>query len=251
MALLDDEVERTAPLATEGVVSEVEMLRLRRQVNDARGDLSAVGAQIPQARAAIAETEGKIAEARARFRSEAQGQLAEAKAELASLSEANIGARDRLDRTLVRAPMKGVVKRLHVNTVGGVIQPGNDIVEVVPIEESLLVEARVKPRDIAFLRPGQKAIVKLTAYDYSIYGGLSATLEHISADTLPDPERKEERFYLIRVRTQDATLHKHGNDLPIITGMTASVDVLTGRKTVLEYLLKPIFRARERALRER
>lgn len=251
VAMLDDELERTAPLAAEGVVSEVELLRLRRQVNDGRGDLSAVGAQIPQARAAIAETEGKIAEARARFRAEAQGQLAEAKAEVAALAEANLGARDRLERTQVRAPMKGVVKRLHVNTVGGVIQPGNDIVEVVPIEDSLLIEARVKPRDIAFLRPGQHAVVKLTAYDYSIYGGLKATLEHISADTIPDPERKEERDYLVRVRTDRATLRKGEQELPIISGMTATVDVLTGRKTILEYLLKPIFRARERALRER
>jgi membrane fusion protein, adhesin transport system len=252
VALLEDELERTAPLAAEGVVSEVELLRLRRQVNDTRGDLSAARTQIPQAHAAVGEIEGKIAEARARFRAEAQGQLAETRAELAALTESNFGARDRLERTQVRSPVKGVVKRLHVTTVGGVVQPGNDIVEVVPLEDTLLVEGRVKPRDIAFLHPGQRAIVKLTAYDYAIYGGLEARLEHISADTVPDPDReRDEREYLIRVRTERATLSKGSDDLPIIPGMTASVDVLTGRKTVLHYLLKPVFRARERALRER
>lgn len=253
MDLLEDELSRTAPLVDEGVVSEVELLRLRRQVNDTRGDLSATREQIPQARAAIAETQGKIAEARARFRATAQDELAKSKAEFAALRETNLGARDRLDRTNVRSPVRGVVKRLHVSTVGGVIQPGNDIVEVVPMEDRLLVEARVKPRDIAFLHPGQKAVVKLTAYDYAIYGGLVGQLEHISAGTVTDQdrERDEERMYLIRVRTDSATLRHAQEELPIIPGMTATVDVLTGRKTVLDYLLKPVFRARERALRER
>lgn len=251
-ALLEDELARTQPLAAEGVVSEVEILRLRRQVNETQGDLSAARAQLPQAQAGLAEAERKIEETRASFRAKAQGELAEAKGELAATGEANLGARDRLERTQVRSPVRGIVKRLHVNTVGGVIQPGSDIVEVVPLEDSLLVEGRVKPRDIAFLHPGLPAIVKLTAYDYAIYGGLTGTLEHISADAITEKRGdREETFYLIRVRTKDSTLRRGDNVLPVIPGMTASVDVLTGRKTVLSYLLKPVFRAKERALRER
>jgi adhesin transport system membrane fusion protein len=140
-----------------------------------------------------------------------------------------------------------------VTTVGGVVQPGMDLVEVVPLEDSLLVEAKVEPRDIAFLHPGQRAMVKLTAYDSTIYGALEATLEHISADSITQEDDKggERSFFLIRVRTLDRGYIKDGDCLPIIPGMTATVDVLTGRKSVLHYLLRPINRARERALRER
>lgn len=252
-ALLREELVRTEPLAAEGVISQVELLRLKRQVNEIRGDLDGVRLRLPAARAALDEAESKIEDARIKFRTEAQAQLNEAKAELAATAENNTAALDRVTRTAVRSPMRGTVKRLKVSTVGGVVQPGMDLVEIVPLEDTLLVEAKVQPRDIAFLHPGQRAMVKLTAYDSTIYGALEATLEHISADAITQEDgRGEERsYYLIRVRTLDRGYVKDGVSLPIIPGMTATVDVLTGRKSVLKYMLWPIERARERALRER
>ena len=250
-ALLRDEYERTAPLAGEGVISEVELLRLKRQLNETRGDLDGVRLRLPAAQAALAEAEAKIEDARIKFRTDAQAQLNEAKAELAATAQNNTAALDRVTRTAVRSPMRGTVKRLKVTTVGGVIQPGMDLVEIVPLEDSLLVEAKVQPRDIAFLHPGQRAMVKLTAYDSTIYGALEATLEHISADAITQDDGRggERSYFLVRVRTRDRGYVKDGESLPIIPGMTATVDILTGRKSVLTYLMRPIERARERALR--
>ena len=252
-ALLREEHDRTAPLADEGAISRVELLRLERQVNETRGDLEGVRLRLPAARSAVEEARSKIEDAKIKFRTDAQGQLNDAKAELAATAENNTAALDRVTRTAVRSPMRGTVKRLKVTTVGGVVQPGMDLVEVVPLEDKLLVEARVRPQDIAFLHPGQRAMVKLTAYDSTIYGALEATLEHISADTITQEEKdgNSRSYYLIRVRTLDHGYLKDGKSLPIIPGMTATVDVLTGRKSVLHYLMKPIVRAEERALRER
>jgi adhesin transport system membrane fusion protein len=251
--LLREELDRTAPLVDEGVISHVELLRLKRQVNETRGDLEGVRLRLPAARSALDEARGKIEEARIKFRTDAQGQLNEAKAELAGMAANNTAALDRVTRTAVRSPMRGTVKRLKVTTVGGVVQPGMDLVEVVPLEDTLLVEARIKPQDIAFVHPGQRAMVKLTAYDSTLYGALEATLEHISADSITqkDDSGSERSFFLIRVRTLDHGYVKDGQSLPIIPGMTATVDILTGRKSVLHYLLRPIVRAQERALRER
>jgi adhesin transport system membrane fusion protein len=258
-ALLREEHDRTAPLADEGAISHVELLRLERQVNETRGDLEGIRLRLPAARAALEEARGKIEDAKIKFRTDAQGQLNDAKAELAATAENNTAALDRVTRTAVRSPMRGTVKRLKVTTVGGVVQPGMDLVEVVPLEDTLLVEARVNPQDIAFLHPGQRAMVKLSAYDSTIYGALDATLEHISADSITQEQKDGSKdsnsttrsYYLIRVRTLDRGYIKDGKSLPIIPGMTASVDVLTGRKSVLHYLLRPIVRAQERALRER
>ncbi|MDT4871480.1 Hemolysin secretion protein D, plasmid [compost metagenome] len=145
--------------------------------------------------------------------------------------------------------MHGVIKQLKVNTIGGVVQPGSDLVEVVPLEDSLLIEARIRPQDVAFLHPGQKAMVKFTAYDYTIYGGLRAGLELISADTITDEEGKS--YYLIQVRTEKSHLGKDDHPLLIIPGMVATVDIITGEKSVLDYLLKPVLKARQEAMRER
>lgn len=252
-ALLREELDRTAPLVAEGVISEVELLRLKRQVNETRGDLDGIRLRLPAARSALEESRGKIEDVKIKFRTEAQGLLNEAKAELGTTAENNTAALDRVTRTAVRSPVRGAIKRLKVTTVGGVVQPGMDLVEIVPLEDSLLVEAKVKPQDIAFLHPGQRATVKLTAYDSTIYGALDATLEHISADSITQEEGKgdERSFFLIRVRTLDHGYLKDGESLPIIPGMTATVDVLTGRKSVLRYMMRPIVRAQERALRER
>ncbi len=166
-----------------------------------------------------------------------------------SLSETLFASSDRVTRTEVRSPVYGTVKQIKFNTLGGVIQPGADILEIVPLDDTLLIEAQVRPADIAFLRPGQKAIIKVSAYDFSIYGGLAATLEQISADTIKD--ERGDSFYRVYLRTAESSLSRHGEALPIIPGMTATAEILTGEKTVLDYLLKPLLKARDRALSER
>lgn len=243
------ELEITEPLVKQGIMSEVELLRLQRTVNELKGDLEANKLASPRAQSAINEARQKIEEQRLRFRSEARDELNQQQDELSRLSESIRAQEDRVTRTTVRSPVKGIVQRMMVNTIGGVVQPGMDLVEIVPLEDSLLIEARIRPSDIAFVRPGQEATIKLSAYDYSIYGGLPAKLEHISADTIRD--ERGESFYQIRLRTQQNYIGNDAEPLPIIPGMTATVDILTGKKSVLDYLLKPIRKAQERALRER
>ncbi|WP_160083389.1 HlyD family type I secretion periplasmic adaptor subunit [Pseudomonas sp. 8AS] len=247
--LLRQEIQMSEPLVAEGAISQVEVLRLKRAEVEARGQLEATTLAIPRAEAAIKEVERKIDETRGRFRSEALTQLNEARTELSKIQSTGKALEDRVNRTLVTSPVRGIVKQLLVNTIGGVIQPGSDIVEIVPLGESLLVEARIRPQDIAFLHPGQEAMVKFSAYDYTIYGGLRAELEQIGADTVTDEEGNS--FYLIQLRTDKSHLGSAAKPLLIIPGMVASVDIITGKKSVLSYLLKPIIRARAEALRER
>jgi membrane fusion protein, adhesin transport system len=249
LALAREELAMTEPLAARGVVSKVEALRLRRQVNDLEGELDAVRLSIPRIESARREGLQRIEERTSTFHATSQRELTAVQAEVEALREAIAAEEDRVQRTGVRSPVRGTVKQVMVHTVGGVVQPGADLVEIVPLEDTLLIEAQVRPADIAFLRPGQPAVVKITAYDFAIYGGLAATVEDISADTIVD--ERGERFYRIRVRTEEAVLERAGEPLPIIPGMTAQVDILTGEKTVLDYLLKPILRARDHAMRER
>ncbi len=248
--LLKEELDMSRPLVAEGAMSKVEILRLQRSVNDLKGELTSAKLSVPRIQSAINEAKGKLSELEIRFRTEALEELNQAKAELGRTTEAVMALDDRVDRTRVISPVKGTIKRLKVATVGGVVQPGMDLVEIVPLEDQLLIEAEVRPSDIAFLHPGQKAMIKLTAYDYSIYGGLEAELEHISADTITNKE-DDESYYLIRLRTSQNYLQRKGERLNIIAGMTADVNILTGKKSVLDYLLKPILKAKERALRER
>jgi len=248
-ALAREELAITEPLAASRVVSKVQLLRLQREVNDLAGELEAIRLALPRAEAALREARRRIEERRLGFRAEAQRELTAVRAEAAALQEVITAEADMVERTEVRSPVRGTIKQLLVNTVGGVVQPGADLVEIVPLEDNLLVEARVRPADIAFLRPGQPAVVKVSAYDFAIYGGLDAVVEDISADTITD--ERGDSFYRVRVRTRDSALHEAGEPLPIIPGMTTQVDILTGEKTVLDYLLKPILLAKERALRER
>jgi len=249
--LLQDEVKMSEPLVADGAMSQVELLRLQRAANDLKGDLNSANLAVPRLRSSLDEARNKLAEIKIRFKTEALKELNEVKAELDRTSESAVALEDRVSRTRVLSPVKGTVKRIKVATVGGVIQPGMDLLEIVPLEDQLLIEAKIRPADIAFLRPGQKAVVKLSAYDFSIYGGLDAALEHISADSMPGDKKDEDSYYLIRLRTAKNYLEKGGKRLEIIAGMTAEVDILTGKKTVLDYLLKPILKARDRALRER
>jgi adhesin transport system membrane fusion protein len=232
------------------VVAKVDMLRLEREVLDLRSQIEATNLAKPRAESALNEAQRRIAERLVTFRSEAATELSKRQAELASINEALTADTDRVNRTEVRSPVHGTVKEIKVRTVGGVVQPGQDLMEIVPIEDTLLVEAQVRPSDIAFMYPNQKAVIKITAYDFSIYGGLDAVVEQISADSIEDKE-KGESFFRVYLRTDKNYLGTAEDPLPIIPGMTASVDVLTGEKTVLEYLMKPILRARDSALRER
>ena len=247
--LAADELRITEPLAAKRVVSKVDLLRLQRQVNDLDGELESTRLSLPRVKLARREAHRRIEERVLAFRAEAQRELNTVQTEASALAEIVAADADRVHRTDVRSPVRGTVKRLLVNTVSGVVQPGQDLVEIVPLEDTLLIEAQIRPADIAFLRPDQPAIVKVTAYDFSIYGGLDAEVENISADTITDD--RGESFFRVRVRTKDNMLQKAGEALPIIPGMTTQVDVLTGQKTVLDYLLKPILRVRDQALRER
>jgi membrane fusion protein, adhesin transport system len=247
--LAAEELKITEPLLARGGVSRIEVLRLQREVNDLRGQLEATGLAIPRAQSAMAEAQRRIEERAATTRREALGELSRRRGEAASIGESVTAEGVRVTRSELRSPVRGAIKQIKINTVGGVIRPGQDLVEIVPLDETLLVEAKIAPADVAFLRPGQNAMVKITAYDFSIYGGLPAKLEEISADAIQD--EKGNSFFRIRVRTDRNSLGSTDKPLPIIAGMTASVDVLTGQKTVLDYLLKPIFKARDRALRER
>ncbi|YCO01096.1 HlyD family type I secretion periplasmic adaptor subunit [Vibrio sp. VNB-15] len=241
------ELDITKPLADEGVVPRIELLKLQRQVNDTRREMTSSELKIPVLRSAIRESMLNRIDVALKFRSEQQEKLNGTQDQLSALVESAVGLEDRVNRTVVLSPVTGTIKTLNVNTVGGVIQPGMDIVEIVPTEDTLLVEAKIAPKDIAFLRPDLHAIVKFTAYDFTKYGGLKGELEHISADTTQDEEGNS--FYIVRVRT-DKTNFGQDADLPIIPGMTASVDIITGKRTVLEYLLKPILSAKTNALKE-
>lgn len=247
--LANQELQITRPLAAQGVVSQVELLRLEREVADLQAQIDAVRLSRPRAQAALEEAQGRIEERRVTFRTEASQVLNEQRVEFNSIEQSLRQYVDRRDRTEVKSPVRGTVKTIFVKTIGGVIQPGQDIVEVVPIEDTLLVEAQIRPSDIAFIRPQQPAVVKITAYEFSTYGGLDAVVEEISADTIQN--ERGEHFFRVRLRTDRSYLGTEANPLPIIPGMTASVDILTGHKTVLEYLLRPILRAKDTALRER
>ncbi|KJK14507.1 adhesin transport system membrane fusion protein [Pseudomonas sp. 2835] len=249
LQLLRQEISMSEPLVAQGAISQVEVLRLKRAEVENRGQLDATSLAIPRAESAIKEVERKIDETRGKFRSEALTQLNEARTDLSKAQATGKALDDRVNRTLVTSPVRGIVKQLLVNTVGGVIQPGSDLVEIVPLDDTLLVEARIRPQDIAFLHPGQEAMVKFTAYDFTIYGGLKAKLEQIGADTITDEDKNT--FYVIKLRTERSHLGTDEKPLLIIPGMVASVDIITGKKSVLSYLLKPIIRARAEALRER
>lgn len=249
LGLVQQELNMSTPLVTSGAVSPVEILRLRRSAVEIRGSMDATTLAIPRADSAINEIKSKVQESEFAFRSDASKELNEKRSDLAKITATSIAIDDRVTRTTVVSPVRGIVKMLKVNTIGGVVQPGSDLVEIVPLEDNLLIEAKVRPQDVAFLHPGQKAMVKFSAYDYTIYGGLPAKLELIGADTTIDD--KGNSFYLIQVRTDRNHLGSDAKPLLIIPGMTATVDIITGEKSVLDYLLKPVLKARTEAMRER
>jgi len=249
LSLSRDELAITAPLVQKGVMPRIELIRIERQVADLEGEIRTILTAIPRLQAAQQEANQRVEEMQFTAQRDASEELNQTRAELKSISQSLFAGQDRVTRTSVTSPVRGTVKDLKVNTVGGVIQPGEDIMEIVPLDDSLLVEARVRPADIAFLRPDQKGVIKVSAYDFSIYGGLAAKLERISADTIKDEQG--ESFYHVYLRTEKNTLYHNGEELPIIPGMTVTAEILTGEKSVLAYLLKPILKAKDSALRER
>ncbi len=246
MALLQKELNATRPLVRTGAVSEVEILRLERDLTRLRGDRDQADAQISRVQAAISEAQRKIEEVQLSARNQMSTELSDTMSKLSALNEGGRALADKVAKAEIKSPVRGTVKRLLVNTVGGVVQPGKEVLEIVPLDEALILEAQIAPRDIAFLRPGLNATVKFTAYDFAIYGGLDAVVENIGADSVVD--QKGNAFYVVRLRTRKASL---GENLPIIPGMVAQVDIMTGKKSVLSYLLKPVLRAKANALSER
>lgn len=240
------ELAANRPLLASGAVSEIDILKLEREVNRARGEIDQARAQISRIQVSISEARRKITEVEQTFRSKVRTELNDTSAKLSSLNATSVALNDRVKQSTLKAPVNGKINKIFYNTVGGVIQPGKEVMEIVPVDDALVIETKIEIRDIAFLRPNQPAVVKLTAYDYTIYGTLDAVVEGISPNSTVD--EKGNAYYLVRVRTLQSTL---GKGLPIIPGMVAQVDILTGKKTILSYLLKPVLKAKARAFTER
>lgn len=240
------ELAANRPLLSSGAVSEIEILRLERENNRAKGDIDQASAQLGRINASISEARRKITEAQQSFMSKVRTELNDTTAKINSLSQSSLALSDKVKQSTLVSPVNGKISKLYYNTVGGVIQPGKEVMEVVPTDDSLVIEAKLMTKDIAFVRPQQAAIIKLTAYDYSIYGSLDGIVEDIAADSTIDD--KGNAFYVVKIRTIKNNLGEH---LPIIPGMVAQVDILTGKKTVLSYLLKPVLKAKSYALTER
>jgi membrane fusion protein, adhesin transport system len=241
LQLATRELELTRRLANQKVVPEIELLRIERQVSEMRGQL--------------AEVQSRIITAGTTFRSQADEDLAKSRGDLAVLDENIKSAQDKVRRTELKSPVRGLVNKVNVTTIGAVVQPGASLMEIVPLDDSLLFEGRIRPQDIAFIRPDQEAVVKITAYDSSVYGSLKGKVERISADTIVeekgDKNERGETFYRVMVRTEKNHLGTTGQPLPIIPGMVATVEILTGAKSVLDYMIKPARMLRDEALRER
>ena len=250
LALAVRQVEMLEPLAAKMIVPQTELLQARREAADLQGRLNAAGQTISRASAGVREAQALATEANLQFRQEALNERSQINAKIAVNAQSLRGAAGRLERSEIRSPVDGIVNDVQVTTVGGFVNAGQKIMEVVPLGEKLLVETRVKPSDIAFIQVGDRALVKVTAYDFSIYGGLDGRVVQVSADSIYD-ENSEEAYFTVIVETDRAHLLARGRELPITPGMMCDVEIITSRKSVLAYLLKPVLKARDEALRER
>ncbi len=244
-----EELKLSENLKKRGAIPTLELIKVRRLHAETAGQLAEARARVPRERASVVEAEQRLANAAQTFRTEAREKLVKVRSDLSVVRETIKSARDRVRRTTLLAPLRGVVNRLNVSSVGAVVSPGKDIVEIVPLDESLLIEVQISPRDVAFIRPGQKANVKLSAYDYTVYGVISGNVERISADSSTDEDKQS--FYRVIVRTKSNQIGPPEAQLSIIPGMIASVDILTGDHTILNYLLKPVRKIAGEAFRER
>jgi adhesin transport system membrane fusion protein len=250
LALAKKQVDMIAPLAARNIVPQTELYTAQREVSDLTGRLGAAQESSGRAQAAIREAQAQEQESVLHFRQDAMDEANQLNAKLAALSESQRGAAGKLERSEIRAPMNGVVSNVQVATIGGFVNAGQKLMEVVPMGDKLLVETRVQPKDIAFIQVGQDALVKVTAYDFSIYGGLPGKVVQVSADSIYDEATKSAYFSVI-IETDRAYLKSGDKQLPITPGMICNADIVTGRKSVLAYLLKPVLKAHEEALRER
>jgi len=245
--LLNEQIKMTRPLVERGIESKINFIKLKRELININKQLESESYSVDSSSIAIKELISKIDDLKMGFNNRAQNELNEAIAKISKLNEQQTSLKDQVSRTLVKSPLKGIVKKIYVNTIGGIAKPGMNLIEIVPYQESLLAEIKIRPADIAFIHPGQKATVKYTAYDFSIYGGVDGEIDQISADTITD--KRENSYYIVRVKT-NGNISSYGKLMKIIPGMTVSVDILTGKRTILEYLLKPIIKVKNNALTE-
>lgn len=239
-------------LVNRGVKSKYELLDIEKEYNKTAGDLEAALLSVKRSKLAISEAKNRMAEKINSFKAEASKTLQQTASEINKFEARLVGDKDKVAKTTITSPVDGIVKQLYYNTIGGVIQPGVDLIEIVPESNLLVVEAKIDPKDIAFINPSQKAIIKITAYDFSIYGGLDGKIIEISADSIIDKESKEGKsYYRVLVKADKNYLERNGVKLPIIPGMVASVDIITGKKTILDFILKPILKAKQNSLHER
>ena len=244
-----EEIAMTAPMVREGVKSKIDFLKLKREANGIENDIEGARLSLPRLKFAIEEYKQKRIAEKQLFINNAKRQLNEITAEISRLKTQQIALIDQVDRTMVKSPVDGIVQTLFINTVGGVIKPGDNLVEIVPTDERLSLDIKIKPNDIAFIRPGADVKVKISAYDFSIHGGLVGKVVKISPDTITD--KKDETFYIINIETDKNYLGTEENPLNITPGMMASVDIVTGKKTVMQYILKPILKSKQYVFSER
>ena len=249
LAFVNDEVKITRPMVAEGIRSKVDFLKLQREAADMQQKLDSAIDSIPSIKAQVNEVKHKIRQARLDYKNKAKLELNAISSEIKQISSSSVALGDQVSRTDVKSPVSGIVKKLFVHTVGGVISPGSDIVEVVPSEDKLLLEVKIKPSDIAFLHPKAKATVKFSAYDFAIHGGLEGEIVRISPDTITD--EKDNKFYLIYIQTKKTHLGSDEHPLTIIPGMMVDVDIITGKKTLMQYILKPILKSKQYIFSER
>ncbi|TPL46659.1 HlyD family type I secretion periplasmic adaptor subunit [Mesorhizobium sp. B2-4-6] len=250
LAVTDQEAALVEPMVKKGLMARTEQIRVEREQTDLHGQLTLAGETIKKTKSAITEAQLQVNELGLQLQQEALSDLTQALADLSVVDETIRGATDKVARTDIRSPVDGIVNTLDVNTLGAFVQPGAVVAGIVPTSETLLVEARVSPRDVAFIQPNQEALIKVTAYDFSIFGGIEGKVSNITADSLVD-QKTGEPYYQVRVATDKSTLIRNGKTYSIIPGMICSVDIKTGRKTILNYLLKPINKARQEAMSER
>ena len=252
LGFIEEQRKTIRKLVERGVKSNFDLLNIEKEYNQTKGDLQTAKLSISRSNYAINEAQNKIKEKINIFKSEASNELQKAVSQINRFEAKLVGDRDKVAKTTITSPVDGIIKQLNFNTIGGVVQSGIDLIEIVPLSDALVVEAKIDPKDIAFINPSQKAIIKITAYDFAIYGGLDAKIVEISADTIVDKESKEGKsYYRVLVKTDKNYLERKGKRLPIIPGMVATVDIVTGKKTILDFILKPILKVRQDSLHER
>lgn len=252
LSLISQQKDAIDKMVKSGSKSNVELLKMEHTYNETKGNLEATTLSIPRSKFAIEEAKSKIEEKLNQFKSEASKELQTVESDLKKIEARLVSENDKLSKTIVRSPVNGIVKLININTIGGVVKSGDNLIEIVPDSDILLIETKIDPKDIAFINPTQKAIVKITAYDFSIYGALEGKIVDISADSIEDKTTKDGKpYYKVIVKTNKSFLEKDGKVLPIIPGMIANVDIITGKKTVMDFLLKPIIKAKRESFHER